>query len=110
MPDHVHLELVGLSLVSDLIVLVGNFKGQATAKARKLGVYELWQKGFYDHILRVGEKEDTVAWYIFNNPVRKQLVKHPRQWPHSGSWTFDWKKAVAPLEEFVPPWKIEVAG
>ncbi len=50
-----------------------------------------------------------MAWYIFNNPVRKGLVKDMREWPYSGLWMFDWKKAVAALEEFVPPWKPPLA-
>lgn len=105
MPDHVHLELAGLSPESDLIALVRDFKGAATAKARQEGWRSLWQKGFYDHILREGDRENAVAWYIFNNPVRKGLVEDLRDWPYSGSWMFDWKKLLAPPDEFIPPWK-----
>ncbi len=106
MPDHLHLQLAGLSKESDLIALIRDFKGGSSARARRLGLSNVWQKSFYDHVMRPGEQENTVAWYIFNNPVRKAFVNDPREWPHSGSWMFDWKKAVAPLEEFVPPWKI----
>jgi len=105
MPDHLHLELVGLSGTSDLIVLLHDFKGTATAQARELSVRNLWEKSSHDHILRDNDNHNAVAWYIFNNPVRKGLVKHPRDWPYSGSWMFDWKKAVAPIEDYVPPWK-----
>ena len=106
MPDHLHLELVGLSDRSNLATMMRAFKGSAVAKARVCGVHNLWQKGFYDHVLRPGEPENSVAWYIFNNPFRKNLVANPRDWPHSGSWMFDWRKAVAPPEELVPPWKV----
>ncbi len=75
-----------------------------------MGIRGLWQKGLYDHVLRPGEDDNAVAWYIFNNPVRKNLVSDPRAWPHSGSWMCDWRKAVAPPEKFVPPWKRAVAG
>lgn len=105
MPDHLHMELVGLSDRSDVAAMLRAFKGSTTARARALGVRNLWQKGFYDHVLRPGERENAVAWYIFNNPVRKGLVAEPTAWPHSGSWMFDWKRALAPREEFVPPWK-----
>ena len=105
MPNHLHLELAGLADGSDAIVLLHDFKGTATPAARALGVRNLWQKGFYDHILREGDDHNAVAWYIFNNPVRKGLVQDPRDWPYSGSWMFDWKKAVVPIEEYKPPWK-----
>jgi len=105
MPDHLHLELVGLSANSDAISLLHDFKGGATSQARALGVRNLWEKGFYDHILRDDDDHNAVAWYIFNNPVRKGFVKDPRDWPYSGSWMFDWKKAVAPVEPYRPPWK-----
>ncbi len=105
MPDHLHLELVGLSGSSDAIMLLHDFKGIATSQARALDVRNLWEKGFHDHILRDDDDHNAVAWYIFNNPVRKGLVKDPRDWPYSGSWMFDWKKALAPIEQYNPPWK-----
>jgi len=105
MPDHAHLELVGLSGSSDLIVLLHDFKGVATAQARDIGIRNLWEKSSHDHILRDEDNHDAVAWYIFDNPVRKGLVRDPRDWPYSGSWMFDWKKAVAPPGKYVPPWR-----
>ena len=105
MPNHLHLELAGLSDNSDAIVLLHDFKGIATSQARAIGVRNLWEKGFYDHILTDDDDHDAVAWYIFNNPVRKCLVNDPRDWPYSGSWMFDWKKALRPIQEYNPPWK-----
>jgi putative transposase len=104
MPDHIHLELVALSNGSNLVAMLRDFKGASTAAARRLGFRALWQKGFYDHVLRSGEAADAVAWYILNNPVRRGLVNQMREWSHSGSWMFDWKKLAAPLREFIPPW------
>ena len=105
MPDHLHLELAGQSDDSDAIKLLHDFKGIATARARGIGVRRLWEKGFYDHILRENDDHDAVAWYIFNNPVRKGLVQEACDWPYSGSWMFDWKKAMVPIKPYVPPWK-----
>ena len=106
MPDHIHLELVAAEDQSNLPEMLRDFKGHAAARARVIGIRDVWQKGYYDHVLRPGENENAVAWYIFNNPVRKNLVLDPRAWPHSGSWIFDWRKAVAPPQEFLPPWKV----
>lgn len=113
MPDHIHVEAVGLAAQSSLPEFIRAWKGTSTVPLRELDAS--WrgkpaataslQKGYWDQILRPGDNPDAVAWYIFNNPVRKGLVRDPRQWPYSGSWMFDWKKAVAPPEEFVPPWK-----
>ena len=105
MPDHIHVEAVGLAPQSCLPELMRTWKGTSTVPLRKLGFDSPLQKGYWDHILRPDDDRDAVAWYIFNNPVRKGLVKDPRQWPYSGSWMLDWKRAVAPPEQFVPPWK-----
>ena len=121
MPDHIHIEPLGLAAKSDLTEFMRAWKGTSTVPLREVGLDDPpWkkdgginpplqerrlQKGFYDHILRSEDNQDAVAWYIFNNPVRKGLVKDPRDWPYTGSWMFDWKKAVAPPKEFVPPWK-----
>ena len=80
-------------------------KGAATAEARRLGVSNLWQKGFYDHILRSGKAIDEAAWYIFLNPVRAGLAKTIEEWPYSGSFEFEWKSLAAPRGPFHPPWK-----
>jgi REP-associated tyrosine transposase len=111
MPDHVHLELVARTAHSELAELMRDFKGRCTPLARRLGIPILWQKGYFDYVLRPGEREKSAAWYILMNPVRKNLVPDPRDWPYSGSWIFDWKKAVAPPNNYVPPWKAKkVAG
>jgi REP element-mobilizing transposase RayT len=110
MPDHLHLELVGMSDHSNLTALLRDFKGASAAQARLRGFMNLWQKGFYDHVLRSIEAQDAVAWYILNNPVRAGLIKEIGEWPYSGSWMFDWKRLTAPVHEFIPPWKKVVAG
>jgi putative transposase len=77
MPDHVYLELVGLSAASDAILLLHDFKGNATSQARALGVRNLWEKSFYDHILRDDDDHNAVAWYIFNNTGSKRPCEGP---------------------------------
>jgi putative transposase len=110
MPDHLHLVLVGRGNSANLALVIRAFKGAATSRARPLGAAHLWQKGFYDHVIRSGEGMDAVAWYIFTNPVRAGLVKHFDEWPFSVSLMFDWKKRAGPPEPFVPPWKKPLAG
>jgi hypothetical protein len=45
---------------------------------------------FYDRILRATDAVETVAIYIWSNPVRKGLCAQPGQYPYSGSQTIDW--------------------
>jgi putative transposase len=107
MPDHLHLVLAGKEDSSSLPRVIRAFKGAAAAEARALGVSRLWQKGFYDHVIRAGEAVDRVAWYVFANPVRAGLVKQIGEWPFSGSFLFDWNQIAAPPEPFVVPWKVQ---
>ena len=105
MPDHVHLVLVGEKGAAELPMLVRAFKGAVAAVGRAKGVPKLWQKGFYDHVIRSGEGLDRAAWYVFMNPVRAGFVNEPAEWPYSGSLMFDWERLETSSEPFVPPWK-----
>jgi putative transposase len=132
MPDHIHLEAVGLASTSSLPEFMRTWKGTSAVPPREsvsawwdkrsatrwrdkpaaprwrdepaateveaalgrhwhLGAINapLLQKGYWDHVLRAADNHDAVAWYIFNNPVRKGLVNDPREWPYSGSWMLD---------------------
>jgi hypothetical protein len=39
------------------------------------------------------------------NPVRQGICGDPREYAHSGSFAIDWTKGMAPIGEWVPPWK-----
>ena len=82
MPDHVHL----LVEDDDIISFVRLFKGRLVPKARALLPHQkLWQRSFYDHIVRSSESVMDVAAYIFENPVRRGLVSLPHEYPFVGS-------------------------
>jgi putative transposase len=82
MPDHVHL-LVG---DENIISFVRAFKGRMIPRARAISPFKkLWQRSFYDHILRSTESIMDIAGYIFENPVRSGLVALPHQYPFVGS-------------------------
>jgi putative transposase len=105
MPDHCHILAVSQAEACNLARVVRSFKGVSAAHARKQGVRNLWQRDYYDHILRSSESLHSTAAYIFGNPVRAGLVKDPRSWPYSGSFAFDWRRVPDVAEDFVPPWK-----
>ena len=84
MPDHVHLFVCGDERF-ELGRWVGALK-QALTKAngwtRSSG--QIWQEGFFDHVLRNGESMNQKWEYIVQNPVRAGLVKRAEDWPYQG--------------------------
>ena len=50
---------------------------------------KLWHLSYYDRILRKEESLRDVAIYIFNNPVRKELVENFIDYKFLGSFVFD---------------------
>ena len=83
MPDHVHLLLEGRDH-TNLIDFMKRFKQRAGYHYKQTEGRPLWQKGYFDHILRREESIDDVARYIFQNPVRGGLVTDPTQYRWSG--------------------------
>jgi putative transposase len=110
MPDHLHLIVTGEDDSSDLPGMVQAFKSLAPGAVRKIGMFDLWQKGYYDHVLRTGESMDSAARYVFMNPVRAGLVGRVEEWEFSGSFVFELGRFVAPEESFVPDWKRQRSG
>ena len=47
----------------------------------------LWQRGYFEHVLRDDEDTIGVARYIIENPVRAGLVTNPLDYPYLGSFT-----------------------
>ena len=88
MPDHVHLLVAGGQDAS-LGRFVQHFK-QATGH-RHPG---LWQRSYYDHILRREEDLEDVARYIWANPVRAGAVEDVLAYPYSGP-----REAMAAYED-----------
>ena len=105
MPDHCHILAVAMTDTSELAKAVRAFKGASTAHVRALGLRNLWQRDYYDHILRSSESFEAAAAYIFDNPVRAGLASDAHDWPFSGSFVFDWKKLASGSTTFVPRWK-----
>lgn len=105
MPNHFHGLLVGMSQSANLVAVVRRFKGNSTARARSLGIARLWQKGFYDHVIRTEESLNRIAWYILTNPVRSGLVRAASDWRFSHWAVSDWRTKLAPEGTYVPPWK-----
>jgi putative transposase len=44
----------------------------------------IWQRGFFDHLLRSEESYGQKWNYVRENPVRAGLVTRAEDWPYSG--------------------------
>jgi len=83
MPDHVHVLLVPRD-GGNVIRFVQAVKSR-TARAHTAfgGTQKLWQRGFYDRIVRREEDISHLAEYILANPVRAGLVDDASAYPFS---------------------------
>ena len=105
MPDHVHLLAEGLQPQSDVLQFMRVLKRNTSTPFQRKAAKALWQKKYYDHILRNNDSPDAVAWYIWMNPVRANLCQHPEEYPFSGSLTQAWKQRRSPAAGWLPPWR-----
>jgi putative transposase len=101
MPDHLHLLVEGQSDEADLIAFAKDIK-QRIAYHYPRTDEPVWQKGYFERVLRDDGATLTVAKYILANPVRKGHTREPRDYPFSGSMVWTW-------DELVELWQTEAA-
>jgi|AntAceMinimDraft_16_1070373.scaffolds.fasta_scaffold00253_5 REP element-mobilizing transposase RayT len=85
MPNHLHI-LMSLSegYKRNLLNWVKTFKRYTSKVTREnYGLINLWQRGFYEHILRSSDSILKKAIYIMENPIRKGIVKEVDEYPFS---------------------------
>jgi putative transposase len=87
MPDHLFFcGEGGTAQPTSLSRFIGGFK-QWTAK-RILGSVglkaPLWQREFFDHLLRAHESYEQKWRYLMDNLVRAGLVVKSEDWPYAG--------------------------
>ena len=84
MPDHIHLFVRG-GLDFTLGRWVGALK-QALAKVPALWrpKTQIWQEGFFDHVLRSDESYSEKWNYVRENPARAGFVHSAADWPYQG--------------------------
>ncbi len=89
MADHLHLLMAPTNEDQNLIKTIATFKQLTGFHFKKTTGTPLWQKGYYDHILRNEESIKDVAAYILLNPQRAGLVDDWRNYPYLGSFVYD---------------------
>ena len=96
LPDHMHMlwtlpegdadyatriRLIKSAFTKD----IGNIAGSSpvhASRARK-GEREVWQRRYWEHLIRDERDFSDHLDYIHINPVKHGLVKRPGDWPHS---------------------------
>jgi REP-associated tyrosine transposase len=106
MPDHLHLLAEGIRGSSNLLRFVAHYKQTTGFEFQQRWAQQLWQFKYFDHILRKSDALESVAWYIWLNPVRKGYCQGPREYPYSGFLTDVGGKIFSGSrrENWSPPW------
>ena len=110
MPDHLHILIQGSGAASDLLSFMKGFKQKTAFEYEKKFRTLLWQKKFYDRLLRPKDSPEAVAEYIWMNPVRKGICKNPQDYPFSGSLVENVKVTAHTVEAWMPEWKANSDG
>lgn len=84
MPDHFHA-LIGIG-ESGLTLgrICGDFKSLSTRQYWEFGDGKLWQRRFFDHIIRNETDFLETVEYIRENPVKEKLVANWQDWQFKG--------------------------
>ncbi len=85
MPDHLHLLVEAEVDDADLVKFARVAKQRTGYAYRRVSTDSLWQKGYFEHVLRDDEAMPDAAKYILANPVRGGLCKEPADYPFEGS-------------------------
>ena len=59
---------------------MAGFKASVTSRAgRELNMTGIWQRNYYDHVIRNERELDNIRWYILSNPLNWQLDRDNSQ-------------------------------
>ena len=87
MPDHVHLMLLPMAeREQSLSKLMQRWKSSSKQRLGRAGVEgEIWQREFFDRLLRSSESLTEKWRYVEMNPVDAGLCSVPEEYPYLGS-------------------------
>ena len=60
-----------------------SYQHSPSASRLQKGEKTVWQRRFWEHLIRDQRDFDNHVAYIHNNPVKHGLVSTPADWPHS---------------------------
>ena len=71
MPNHIHVIVEIAGKGSNLINAVGSFKSAVTKKIHETDPeLKVWQRSFYDHVIRNQKSYEKIWNYIETNPIK----------------------------------------
>ena len=87
MPDHVHLMLLPMRERDQrLSSVMQRWKSSSKQRLNRTGIEgEIWQREFFDRLLRSDESLTDKWRYVEMNPVRAGLCSVPEDYPYLGS-------------------------
>ncbi len=86
MPEHVHLLMSEpeQGVLADAIHYVKlSFAKRLRSRERRVELGSFWQKRYYDRNVRDAREFSIKLRYLHRNPVKRGLVKDPREWKWS---------------------------
>ena len=87
MPDHLHLLVEGTNPASTLTEFVRVFKQRSSFQWKRMFGSQLWQRSYFERVLRNHESSIDVARYVLANPLRAGMVDSVEDYPFLGSLT-----------------------
>lgn len=91
MPDHVHFFCAPEVESKPLSEFIGAWKRWTSRRIRQLheprsttAATGLWQREFFDHVLRSSESYSSKWDYVRENPVRAELIDSADNWKFAG--------------------------
>jgi putative transposase len=101
LPDHVHL-LIRISPETDISQVMASAKGNFVRNWRRVrpGAGPLWQKSFWEHVIRDEEDFAHKLGYIHFNPCKHGLVTDPVLYPHSSLGEYIHRRWYGPSPVF----------
>ena len=105
-PDDAHFSMRWTKIkgrFTSLFLAAGGSEGRRNASRAKRSERAVWQRRYWDRVIRDDREYGAYMDYIHYNPVKHGLVRCPHEWPHSsfrrwvaaGAYAEDWLCACA---------------
>jgi len=100
MPDHLHLLVESITDDSNLTEFVRVFKQCSSYHWKTAFGHHLWQRSYFEHVLRDDESPVKAARYILGNPLRAGMVESVEDYPFLGSMTMSLRDLLYSVTEY----------
>ncbi len=98
MPDHLHVLVEANCEGADFQRFVRIFKQQSAFYWKRETGRRLWQRSYFERVLRDGEDTIGVIRYILDNPVRAGLAARPGDYEFLGTMTGDLRDLLESIQ------------